>query len=526
MIRIFLVSSLVLILCWSCARITGNIEGGPRDTFAPQLDTLGSSPGMQRNFEKQTLTFTFDEWIQLKNKNSILISPPLLKKPTIEVKGKELIFEFHEDEVLAEDATYVINFGESIVDFTEGNPLSNFRYVFSTGDEIDSLEIRGKIKDVQTREWLGDILVALYDNLQDSAILKERPLYVSKTNENGEFVLSNLREDTFRLFALEDNLNYKYDPPGERIAFYDSLIYLTDSFTTSLELDLFRMNDRRIQQVTHPRAQRLNVIYTEPADSLFIENKHLRPILQEWVNDSLYIWYERDSIIMDSSIVLRDRHDTILDTVQWRYQSKKDSLQLIRGAKTSFFKMKPKAEIAFRFNNPISLADTSNCTIMNPDSSFQNCTLRTTGRDLILSLHGKDTSTYEIRFFPGLVRDLYGQTIDTIQASVTTAAKEELGNINFNFLGGVDSISYHFSLQLGEEQIDNFVFTGEGQRPLLSLNPGKYEMVIFEDVNGNGIWDSGNWLERKQPEAFRKIPIEEVRANWDVEVLVDWNNLD
>jgi hypothetical protein len=64
-----------------------------------------------------------------------------------------------------------------------------------------------------------------------------------------------------------------------------------------------------------------------------------------------------------------------------------------------------------------------------------------------------------------------------------------------------------------------------GKRPenfsLKLLQPGKYTLKVIKDENNNGIWDTGNLLNHRQPEKIALIPIEEIKANWDVETSVD-----
>ena len=123
--------SLCLGLLWQCANPVA-LTGGSRDETPPKIVKDGILPGnLQTNFVKQDITFTFDEWVKLNDAiNQVVVSPPLEKTPKVELRNKELVFSFHEDEVLKEDATYTINFGEAIKDLTEGNP-AEFTYVLS-----------------------------------------------------------------------------------------------------------------------------------------------------------------------------------------------------------------------------------------------------------------------------------------------------------------------------------------------------------------------------------------------------------
>ena len=135
--------------------------------------------------------------------------------------------EFAEDEILKENATYQINFGNAVKDFSVGNIFENYVFVFSTGPVIDSLSVSGKVIDELTGEPVKDVLVMLYENLADSALILDKPFYFSKTTDDGSFQLNNLRADTFQLFGLKDeNVSYTYDLPEERVAFYNKHIII------------------------------------------------------------------------------------------------------------------------------------------------------------------------------------------------------------------------------------------------------------------------------------------------------------
>ncbi|MCB0688797.1 MAG: Ig-like domain-containing protein, partial [Saprospiraceae bacterium] len=138
---------LLLIFFWGCAS-KATPPGGPKDETPPRIIIDKSTPNYQLHFDQKSIIITLDEWVELEDaQNQVLISPPLEKRPDIRIKKRSVVFTFHDDEKLRENATYSINFGESIHDITEKNVLKNFIFVFSTGDVLDSLKVEGQIKD-------------------------------------------------------------------------------------------------------------------------------------------------------------------------------------------------------------------------------------------------------------------------------------------------------------------------------------------------------------------------------------------
>ncbi len=221
---IFLAAVLILPLLFPrCANIIPP-TGGPRDTIPPEL-VSSEPPNYSTRFTGTAIRIEFDEFIQLRNINQqFIITPPQLERPEFRVRGRNLLIDL--DTELIPNTTYTLNFGEAIVDLNEGNVLTNFEFVFSTGDIIDSLYYSGIVLNAFNNEPEEGVVVMLYDNLHDSVPYRQMPLYARRTGKDGRFRLNNLRTDTFKVFALRDaGNNYLYDQPGEEaIAFLEDLL--------------------------------------------------------------------------------------------------------------------------------------------------------------------------------------------------------------------------------------------------------------------------------------------------------------
>ncbi len=205
-----------------CANIVAP-TGGPEDEEPPVM-IRSTPPNFTTNYQGQDVRMFFDEFVELKDlRQNLLISPPLENDPEMRLRGRSIIMSVSDE--LLPNTTYNFFFGESVVDITEGNPIPNFQFVVSTGDYVDSLSVKGKLVNAFTLQPEEGVFVMLYDSIFDSVPLLQRPVYLSKTNEQGEFRINNMREGEFLIFALRDlNSNYIYDNPDEEIAFLDSLI--------------------------------------------------------------------------------------------------------------------------------------------------------------------------------------------------------------------------------------------------------------------------------------------------------------
>ncbi|MGL4364359.1 MAG: Ig-like domain-containing protein [Bacteroidales bacterium] len=203
----------------SCARIASP-QGGPNDSTPPIL--LRTKPEMgTRNFNKKRISIIFNEYVQLKDLDKhFLMSPPPEKRASVITKGKGVQLDFNSP--LLDSTTYLLDFGNAIADNNEGNIFPNYRFAFSTGDDLDTLQLGGKILDAFSDQVRPNVLVFLYDSLQDSVVLNQRPFRTTRTNENGEFLLQNLKAKSYKIIGIDDlNGDYKYDVGTEEIAFIE-----------------------------------------------------------------------------------------------------------------------------------------------------------------------------------------------------------------------------------------------------------------------------------------------------------------
>ncbi len=279
--------AVIAFLAFSCAQEAMPV-GGKKDVTPPMvLEAVppNGSPGFTGNkFELK-----FSEFVVLDKINEqLLISPTVKEKPDFHLKGKKLIVKFKEK--LKPNTTYSVYFGDAIKDLTEGNPLHSFSYIFSTGDHVDSLSLKGKVMNAFDLQTADGVMVMLYrrgnDTIPfDSLPLRVPPYYLSKTDKNGNFQFNGLANDDYLVFALKDlNSNYYYDQPSEEIAFLDSLVHplyvappVVDTIlkTDTAEIELDRV-------ATHV-SDSINI------DTLETKNDNDKPL-------KLYMFQQKDSL--------------------------------------------------------------------------------------------------------------------------------------------------------------------------------------------------------------------------------------
>lgn len=206
----------------SCARM-GTPDGGWYDETPPKV--LGATPADKATDVKaQKVKISFDEFVKIDNPTeNVIVSPPQLQAPEIKATGKSIEVKLLDS--LKANTTYTIDFSDAISDNNEGNPLGNYTYSFSTGAEIDTMEVSGYVVSAENLEPVKGILVGLYANLADSAFEKQPMLRVSRTDSRGHFVIKGVKRGTYRVYALQDvDGNYQFNQKSEMIAFNHELI--------------------------------------------------------------------------------------------------------------------------------------------------------------------------------------------------------------------------------------------------------------------------------------------------------------
>ena len=216
LLYIFLISHLSFLIS-SCARM-GSPDGGWYDDDPPRI--LYSTPAEQAtNVTEKKITIYFDEFIKLADPTqNVIVSPPQLEMPEIQAKGKKIVVELKDS--LIPNTTYTVDFSDAISDNNEDNPMGNYTYTFSTGEQIDTFEVAGYVLDASNLEPVKGISVGLYADLADSAFRTKPLLRISRTDGRGHFCIRGVAPGEYRVYALQDaDGDYKFSQKSEMIAF-------------------------------------------------------------------------------------------------------------------------------------------------------------------------------------------------------------------------------------------------------------------------------------------------------------------
>lgn len=275
----WVVSSLCLLLT-GCANRGIGPQGGPKDTIPPVVVKETPANG-SNHFKDKKIEILFNEYLQLDNvQANLLVSPPQQVPPDVKAQGKKVVITMQED--LIDSTTYTLDFGNSICDYTEKNPIRGYQYAFTTGDRIDSLEVYGVVANAEDLNPVSGVLVGLHANLSDSAFSTLPFTRIARTDSLGGFGVRNLRGGQYRLYALQDlSRDYRYQP-GEGLAFADSLVvpeYQVEIVRDTIWRDTLLVDNQTLDTITMGIVDSARIVentYVGPSDLLlwfFRENK-------------------------------------------------------------------------------------------------------------------------------------------------------------------------------------------------------------------------------------------------------------
>lgn len=511
----------------SCASVQAP-TGGPKDTIQPAI--IKELPkNLTRNFNVKKIEIEFDEFIKLSNEfTEISISPSMDIPPVYKARKEKLEIIFEEE--LIPNTTYTINFGKAILDVNEGNILKNYTYVFSTGNEIDSLSISGKVINSLTKQKVKDVTVFILPISQDSLFGKKRPNFFATTDTSGNFKLSNLREDTYRIYALNEQGSGDriYNGKSEEIAFINNPIKLTKD-TTDIILSLFKevpkqftILDRKIEadgRISLTFNKAINDPSVEILDPASLNS--LKTVEFSNTRDSARVWLPE--LTFDSLKISVSSSKLALDTVTLR-RSKKDTYTETIGISdnTSNGRLKPGSDLKIKFSNPIKSINEKLITVLEDSIPLKNYTFledKNLQRTYTLKYPWRLNKEYQVKLDNNAIEDITGNKSKVYNRRFQLDVEDNYGSISINVT--VPDTSQNYIIQWLSE--DNKILKEDNISKNQVLNytrypTGKYKIRVIYDQNKNKEWDTGILLKGIQPEKTWTLDkVLTLRPNWDLE---------
>ena len=551
-----------------CANTTTPPSGGPKDTIPPVLLKTSPLPGtVNVPTHKTQIKFTFDEYVVVKDPSNIFLSPPLEKKPKYKMQGKTLVVTFESD--LDSNTTYTLDITGAVADNNEGNFFEGFTLAFSTGSQLDSMGVTGLVQDCNSLKPIKGATVLLYKDHADSAVFLHRPSAAAKTDEWGFFSLRNIQDTLYRVYAIKDaNGNNIYEPDQESIAFLDEpfrpktvfndSLYEFKKFNmkdtalclarkTDVELNLFREKPSKQFIVKKERVGLRTAFLTFmapdaqvhsmkikglPAEKLISQFNPQKDSLELWVNDqrkmpdTLQLLINFDKTDTLGKLVPTEETVKLALSKELRAELQKSSRRDVKHEDTiAVFKsdVDPATveQYGFRFEfkypliqeawdsltfwsvNPRQQEKTEKYTVTRDSNNLRIYTVMPTDK----LMQGFD---YHLKLPHRKFRDVNGYYNDSTEVKVTLPTDEKLSSISLE-LSHVQKNRYIVELlsEKRDKVIRSFIVDSDQTVLFPYVKAGKYCIRITEDRNGNGLVDTGQVLEHRQPEKVKFFKIED-----------------
>ncbi len=526
----FLFLLVLLVFVSNCAR-TGTPEGGPKDEEAP-LFVTANPPYESIKFDKKEIKIDFNEYIVLKELNKqLVVSPPMKNPPLISPQGSASKFiKIEILDTLKLNTTYIFNFGNSIQDNNEANKLENFKYVFSTGDYIDSLTTIGSVRDAKLLKKPKEVSVLLYridSAFNDSIIYKEKPSYITNNIDSIGFKFTNLRKGKYLMLALKESVSdYIFNPKTDKIGFATDTIQLPKDSIINKPIILFKEEQpyqfKRGKEITKGKIE-----FGFEGDAKNMQIKMLSNVPKDFKSvskfeiekDTLNFWFtpfEADSL---NFIVT---NNDFLDTVTVKLRKKKlDSLIMSSSIKRT---LHFRDTFFLTSNNPIIKIDTSKVSLFDKDTLAVNYkTFRSKKENKIgFIFDKKPKDKYRFKALPEAFNDIYGIPNDTLKYYFATKEIEDYGRITLK-VNNVNSKNLIIELLSGKDQSEIITrkFIATSSTIVFDLlEPKNYTIRVIIDENKNNKWDTGSFLNKQLAEKIiyhDGIKDAELRANYFLE---------
>lgn len=512
----------ILLVITSCAR-RGNPDGGPKDETAPIMVTA-KPPYETTNFDDDNIRIYFDEYIILKDiTKQLVVSPPLKTPAIITPQGTASKYiNIKILDTLKLNTTYTFNFGNAVQDNNENNKIESFKYIFSTGNYIDSLKTQGNVIDAYNKKTDKNINVVLYridSTFNDSIVYKRKPDYVTNTLDSTLFKITNVKEGKYLVAALKEEANdFMFNSKTDQIGFLKDPITLPKDSILKLPIRFFKevqpYKFRRAKEVTKGKIEfgfegkqsnmKVHLLSKVPEDfkafSEFEKDK-----------DTLNYWYTPNNVKDSLNFIVTN--ENFIDTVTVRLRKKKiDSLTVNSNVSRT---LHLNDTLFLNTNNPITKIDESKFSLIDADTVDVSYELKKLHFNKLALLFKKQPKKgYIFKVLPKGIIDLYETTNDTLNYRFATKTTEDYGNIILDIQKETNSPVIIELLDKGH--VVKTVYLNTSKKVEFNLLPPKeYTVRAIIDENDNKKWDTGNYLQKIQPE--RIIYFEEtfkLRPNW------------
>ncbi len=520
------------LVVFSCAK-KGMPTGGPKDETAPKI-LLVQPANASVEFTGNQFKLFFNENIAFKDlEKQLIVSPPLRNKlsvmPMAGMSKKMAVITIND--TLQPNTTYSFNFGKSIVDATEANPLPDFKYIFSTGKYLDSLKLTGFVRDAELQKTEFPVSVFLYEadaDYNDSVVYNKNPRYVAITQDSlGTFSFENIKQGKYRMVAIKDkNENYRFDIAKEKIGFYTQPISVPND--TIYRLDIFKeIPDFKPNKPSQSLGNQLLMGYKGNPKNVKVSVKNGTEVIPSVTTyfpkkDSLQIWYKP---LKADSLAVKVEKDLFSKEFYVKIKEKKSDSLAITAVNSGTLHF--RETFALKLNTPLEVLDVNKIKLLNADSTLVSfkASYIPLERKIEIIFKKEPATKYTLKVQPNAIQDFFGKyNTKDLKYNLETKELTEYGNLKVNIQNAKRfPVLVQLTNEKGEILAEQSVL--KNQSVLFEgLLPSMYQMRAVYDENANQIWDTGNYLKKVQPEEIVYFPKPlDVRMNWDIDQNFDLN---
>jgi hypothetical protein len=143
---------------------------------------------------------------------------------------------------------------------------------------------------------------------------------------------------------------------------------------------------------------------------------------------------------------------------------------------------------------------------------------------LFFDFKKEPSEKYTLTIMPDALKDYMGQPNDTLIYRFNTKTLSDYGNLRVN-LQNVKHFPVIVELLDSKGEVIASEYSENNTKIDFNLvEPTLFNLRVIYDDNKNRVWDTGNYLEKRQAEEVVYFSKDiDVRANWDVEQVFDLN---
>lgn len=500
--------------------------GGEPDRTGPKVVSTEPAQG-STNFSGDEVRFNFDKYIDRNNfRRNVTIEPDLGIEFDISFSRRSATVKFASE--LPENTTIIVKLGTDVTDTDRNKMERPVDLALSTGDVLDSATITARALSAETGGGQSGWRVFLY---REPINIEERAVYISESDTSGRVEFGYIGEGDYKAFWVNDqNRDRVWDPEREQAQpFYDDTFFISEGDSIDIGTLFVSMPD-----TISPKIDGVGLL----------SERRLRLRLSE-------------EIIWDS-----DSYLSVTDTLGTEY-TKAYPLYFTEGEENVLFAQTerglPETEI-FTLA-PVSLTDISGNNLRvefnpfmgsnEPDTTILRTISHSAGTGLfpdeplevnyssfindsfvldslqvvegdrvITEWENAEVDRHILRIFPigswqsGIryqfrVWNPWEQDRELIDPDIWQ--RNQLGSIEVTLTN--NNPDYLSHLTLTDEDLTIRVDTTFTDRVTIdNLPPLNYKVIVFQDENGNRIWNPGVVEPYQRPEAYairRRVPVRE-----------------